>query len=222
MDITPPVELDVEQQKPRTITTRTKLLLAGLGAAGALFAWSRTKAGEATIQSGLDTMFLKPIDGRITSPYGMRSDPITGQRSGHNGIDFGVAIGTPIKAPFDGVVAFSFFVDPNTVYPSPNAVGMARWLDASGKIPANATQAWWDAASGNAVGIRTPDGKYEMSFGHMSRRDVAKGDVVKAGQVIGLTGNTGYTTGPHAHVVMRLNGREVDPMSIPEFKALFA
>lgn len=41
---------------------------------------------------------------KITSPFGWRSDPFTGYRAYHNGIDMGAASGTPIVAAFDGIV----------------------------------------------------------------------------------------------------------------------
>lgn len=40
-------------------------------------------------------------------------------------------------------------------------------------------------------------------YGHMSRQDVKVGQIVKVGQVLGLTGNTGASTGPHLHFGFR-------------------
>ncbi|HSK55873.1 MAG TPA: M23 family metallopeptidase [Jiangellales bacterium] len=40
---------------------------------------------------------------------------------------------------------------------------------------------------------------------------MAEGDVVVRGQRIGLIGSTGYSTGPHLHFEVRLDGRAVDP-----------
>jgi murein DD-endopeptidase MepM/ murein hydrolase activator NlpD len=45
----------------------------------------------------------------------------------------------------------------------------------------------------------------------MSTLDVQIGDQITAGQVIGKSGNTGFSTGPHLHLEFRLNGRPVDP-----------
>lgn len=47
---------------------------------------------------------------------------------------------------------------------------------------------------------------------HLSRIDVEVGDIVEAGQPLGLTGNTGLSTAPHLHWEMRVNGRWVSPM----------
>ncbi len=49
-------------------------------------------------------------------------------------------------------------------------------------------------------------------YGHMSRLDVGVGDVVTRGQVIGLVGSTGQSTGPHCHWEVRVSGLPVDGM----------
>jgi murein DD-endopeptidase MepM/ murein hydrolase activator NlpD len=46
----------------------------------------------------------RPVGGPITSPFGMRVHPITGVRKLHDGTDFGVSCGTPVKAAATGVV----------------------------------------------------------------------------------------------------------------------
>jgi len=50
-------------------------------------------------------------------------------------------------------------------------------------------------------------------YGHQSRIGVRPGDDVRAGQVIGLSGNTGNSTGPHLHFETRNNGSPFDPMA---------
>ena len=49
-----------------------------------------------------------PVDGPITSPYGMRLHPILGVWKLHDGTDFGVGCGTPVRAAEDGVVAEAY------------------------------------------------------------------------------------------------------------------
>lgn len=47
---------------------------------------------------------------------------------------------------------------------------------------------------------------------HLSKIYVKEGATVARGQVIGLSGNTGYVTGPHLHLSVRLNGVSIDPV----------
>ncbi|ODS52270.1 MAG: hypothetical protein ABS40_18630 [Agrobacterium sp. SCN 61-19] len=49
-------------------------------------------------------------------------------------------------------------------------------------------------------------------YGHMSRILVSEGDTVETGQILGLAGSTGRSTGPHLHYEVRRNGAPVDPM----------
>jgi murein DD-endopeptidase MepM/ murein hydrolase activator NlpD len=61
----------------------------------------------------LGELFIYPVRGRLTSPYGWRNDPITGVRRYHAALDLAAPTGTPIKASMDGrVVTLGF----NSVY----------------------------------------------------------------------------------------------------------
>jgi murein DD-endopeptidase MepM/ murein hydrolase activator NlpD len=51
--------------------------------------------------------FMWPVRGPITSPFGMRTDPVTGRYALHSGIDIGVDYGTPIRAAADGLIIFA-------------------------------------------------------------------------------------------------------------------
>ena len=64
--------------------------------------------------------------------------------------------------------------------------------------------------SGNTVIIDHGMGVYS-SYLHLSKIDTAAGELVTQGQVIGLVGSTGFSTGPHLHWTVRVNGRIVDP-----------
>jgi murein DD-endopeptidase MepM/ murein hydrolase activator NlpD len=59
------------------------------------------------LKKALGELFIYPISGRLTSRYGWRSDPFTGVRTFHTGIDLAAPIGTRIKATLDGTVATS-------------------------------------------------------------------------------------------------------------------
>lgn len=50
-----------------------------------------------------------PVDGGISSYFGPRNHPRTGERTFHRGIDIGVATGTPVRTTADGIVSFSGF-----------------------------------------------------------------------------------------------------------------
>jgi len=52
---------------------------------------------------------------------------------------------------------------------------------------------------------------YESIYAHLSRIEVKKGEMVKRGSVIGLTGNSGRSTAPHLHYEVRFQGRPYDP-----------
>ncbi len=62
--------------------------------------------------------------------------------------------------------------------------------------------------------------QYQTRYMHNSKILVRKGDKVKKGQVIALSGSTGRVTGPHIHYELLVNGRAVDPMKayLPEGK----
>jgi murein DD-endopeptidase MepM/ murein hydrolase activator NlpD len=64
---------------------------------------------------------------------------------------------------------------------------------------------------GNFVVIAHGSG-IETLYGHLLSTSVNVGDVVKRGQVIGLEGSTGFSTGPHLHFELRVQNQVIDPM----------
>lgn len=70
---------------------------------------------------------------------------------------------------------------------------------------------------GNVVIVRHYNG-LETLYGHLSLRYVKPGDLINAGQVVGLGGSTGRSTGPHLHFETRLFGRPFDPTKLIDFK----
>lgn len=69
---------------------------------------------------------------------------------------------------------------------------------------------------GNYVVIRHSNG-LETIYGHLSKHLCRVGDVVKAGQPIGLGGNTGRSTGSHLHFETRLLGEAINPALLFDF-----
>ena len=72
-------------------------------------------------------------------------------------------------------------------------------------------------AFGNLVVIRHDNG-IETFYAHLSKRLVEAGDWVNAGDVIGLGGSTGRSTGPHLHFETRYNGFAFDPQWLIDFE----
>jgi len=70
---------------------------------------------------------------------------------------------------------------------------------------------------GNLIIIRHENG-IETYYGHLSKRNVEAGDWVNAGDVIGLGGSTGRSTGPHLHFETRYDGFAFDPQWLIDFK----
>ncbi|MHB8651800.1 MAG: murein hydrolase activator EnvC family protein [Minisyncoccota bacterium] len=91
--------------------------------------------------------------------------------NGHNGVDFKALMGTPVYADGDGVVDGAG--DTDIVCPR--------------------------ASFGKWIFIRHSNG-LATTYGHLSLIKVVAGQQVSAGDLIGYSGNTGYSTGPHLHV----------------------
>jgi murein DD-endopeptidase MepM/ murein hydrolase activator NlpD len=78
---------------------------------------------------------------------------------------------------------------------------------AGGKV----TQASWQGGYGIMVEIDHGNG-LATRYAHLSAADIAEGATIPAGRIIGRTGNTGRSTGPHLHYEIRVNGDAIDPM----------
>ncbi len=88
----------------------------------------------------------------------------------------------------------------------PVQVGMAVYATADGTIKTVAE----DNAYGKLIVITHSDG-YETWYSSLSAFEIKQGDVVKAGDKIGESGNSGMSTAPHLHYEVRLRGEAVDP-----------
>jgi murein DD-endopeptidase MepM/ murein hydrolase activator NlpD len=69
---------------------------------------------------------------------------------------------------------------------------------------------------GNAVVIDHGQGVQTLCM-HMSKLNVKEGDVVEQGDVIGLSGDTGYVEAAHLHISVKINAISIDPMTFLKF-----
>jgi murein DD-endopeptidase MepM/ murein hydrolase activator NlpD len=69
---------------------------------------------------------------------------------------------------------------------------------------------------GNCVVVRHYNG-LETLYAHLSKLDVRPGNLVNAGQLLGLGGSTGHSTGPHLHFEIRFLGRPLNPSVVVDF-----
>lgn len=113
----------------------------------------------------------------VTSPFGVRTDPILGTAALHSGMDF--------RAP----------------------IGMAAKVTAAGVV----TKAGWNGGYGRMVEVDHGNG-FATRYGHLSEIDVAVGQKLAAGDIVGKTGSSGRSTGPHLHYEVRHNGEAIDPL----------
>ncbi len=81
----------------------------------------------------------------------------------------------------------------------------------SGKV----TQAGNYGAWGNMVMVQ--NGPWEIIVAHLSGVNVKLGQEVSAGNFLGKSGNTGFSTGPHVHYEVRYNGMPIDPQNVAAY-----
>ena len=111
----------------------------------------------------------------------------------HRAIDLRAAEGTPVYAAEDGTV---------------------DWVQAWDGRSTNGNQSY-----GNLVRIRHADynggkfGKLQTLYAHLQRVTVKNGQAVRVGELIGYSGNTGNSTGPHLHFEVRLGGSRCNPLN---------
>ena len=116
---------------------------------------------------------------RVSSGYGMRFHPISGNRRPHLGIDYAAPTGTPVRTVAEGTVQF----------------------------------AGWQRGYGNVIFIQHRQERTTV-YAHLHRIDVRKGQRVDQGDLIGLVGSTGDSTGPHLHFEYRVRGVHNDPLTL--------
>ena len=129
--------------------------------------------------------WLKPVSPtdakRMSDGYGERIHPISKEKTFHYGIDIAAPVGTPVYATANGTVTVSGWVGNNG-----QLIRINHGKDANNNI-------------------------LESAYAHLSKRDVKPQELVSAGQKIGEVGSTGYSTGPHLHFGVKVNGKAVNP-----------
>ena len=119
---------------------------------------------------------------RITSPFGIRVNPVTGARRLHAGADFGQDSGVAIKAVAPGAVeSKGVNLDKRSGY-------------------------------GHWVRVRNFDGSRAMYAHMVAASPLAVGQGVDHSTTVGNVGSTGASTGPHLHLEIIVNGTPVDPI----------
>jgi murein DD-endopeptidase MepM/ murein hydrolase activator NlpD len=137
--------------------------------------WQKLDVKEQTV---IAIPSMQPVDNvRLTSTFGVRSDPFHGGAAMHAGIDIPGPVGTPVYATADGVVG---------------RAGVA-------------------GGYGNLVTLDHGKG-IETRYGHLSKILVEPNTRVRRGQLIGLMGSTGRSTGSHLHYEVRIDGAAVNPV----------
>lgn len=126
------------------------------------------ESGQKVLRYPIDTKII------ITQYFGKtkfaNANPQLYNGQGHNGIDFGIPIGTPIKSVANGKV-----------------IGYG---DTDKSCPKTSYGKWILVEHQNGL---------STLYAHLSTFSVETGDIVGVGETIGLSGNTGYSTGPHLH-----------------------
>ncbi len=130
---------------------------------------SLPKTGSGVLQWPLDNPVITQYFGN--TPFATQNPQVYGGK-GHDGIDLRAPVGTPIKAARLGVVT----AIGNTVsYCRGYQIGYGGWV------------------------LIQYDNNISTFYVHLTRIKVSPGDSVETGQLVGYSGNTGYTTGPHLH-----------------------
>jgi murein DD-endopeptidase MepM/ murein hydrolase activator NlpD len=133
-----------------------------------------------------------PVDTpTVSSAFGWRTPPCSKCSSDHKGVDFVPGAGTPVYAVADGMI-----------------VEMGQGGGYGDYVVITHLM-------GNADGGID---EWTTLYAHLKHNSFSEGlrigSVVKAGDVLGLVGNTGVSTGPHLHFELLINGQHVDPMPL--------
>ena len=82
-------------------------------------------------------------------------------------------------------------------------------------MPGRVLKVGYDKISGNYVTLQ--HGSITVSYCHLSQVLKNKNELVTVGEVVGVTGNTGRSTGEHLHLTCKIKGRAIDPSLILDY-----
>jgi murein DD-endopeptidase MepM/ murein hydrolase activator NlpD len=124
-----------------------------------------------------------------------------------------VPVRKPVTGDIDLSSPFGARVDP-FLHVAAMHTGLDFRGDSGDQIHATAAgtviNAGWSGGYGKMVEVDHGNG-LSTRYGHLSQIDVKVGDAIRIGQVVGLMGSTGRSTGPHLHYETRVDGEAVDP-----------
>lgn len=130
---------------------------------------------------------------------------------------------TPLGYPTPGKITsgFGFRINPITKRPEFHlGLDIANIWGTPVRAPADGTvvKAGWCGLLGRCIEIKH-NKDIKTYYGHLSKILVVKGEKVKRGEIIGLMGNTGRSTGPHLHYGVIFDGKFVNPERFVEVKS---
>ena len=91
----------------------------------------------------------------------------------------------------------------------------ARHEDVLSMLPGKVLRVGYDSRSGKYVTVQTAN--YTVSYCHLSEQYVKTNDYLQAGEPLGLTGNTGASTGEHLHLTTKKDGKAFDPSILIDY-----
>jgi len=153
-----------------------------------------------------------------------KANLVATSRSGSIGRSI-ASVSIPSRMPVEGVRLSSSFGMRN--HPVIGGRRAHKGIDLAGPVgtPVYATadgtvsKAEWFSSYGLYVSIEH-GGELQTRYGHMSRLNVANGQRVRKGDIIGFIGTTGRSTGPHLHYEVRVNGEAVNPLPYMQSETL--
>lgn len=149
---------------------------------------SLPKVGSGVLSWPFSTLFMQNCAKRqnvFSNPYCITQyfgntdfatqNPQVYNGMGHDGLDIGAPIGTPVEAALSGIILGTGNTDLSHDSKGNQCYSFGKW-----------------------VMIKHTNGLNTL-YAHLSEIDVSAGESVQTGQVLGLSGETGYATGPHLH-----------------------